>query len=577
MTDKHFGPKTQESKIVHAEKYRQRGESFEDAMYRIASELKEDTAHYHTVKDILLYQRFLPAGRIQSAVGASRETTPFNCYVSRTIDDSMEGIMKALAEAAQTMRMGGGIGFDFSTLRPKGARIKSLDSTSSGPLSFMEIFNSMCGTIMSAGHRRGAMMGVMRIDHPDIEEFITAKHTPGRLTNFNLSVAVTDEFMNAVKNDMFFELKFNGEVYNIVKARKLWDLIMRSTWDYAEPGVLFIDRINKKNNLSYLETIATTNPCSEQPLPPYGACLLGSFNLVKYVIFSDGNLSAPRFDWNTFEADIRAIVPAIDNVIDKALYPLPEQAEEARSKRRMGLGITGLANAIAMMGYQYGDEDSHRFVRDVMTSLRDTTYRTSIELAIKKGPFPLFDAEEYLKSDFAKTLPEDIRCDIEKHGIRNSHLLSIAPTGTISFTADNISSGIEPAFSKVHERQINFADGPRVVTIKDYVYREFGDKITQVYADELSVEAHVDMLNLCSAYVDSACSKTCNVGADVSWERFKDAYMRAYDGGSSGCTTFRAAGKRYGIINKIDEVEETLDKEGAACYIDPATGKRTCE
>jgi ribonucleoside-diphosphate reductase alpha chain len=429
-------------------------------------------------------------------------------------------------------------------------------------------------------------MAVLRVDHPDIETFIRAKNNSTELTQFNMSVGVTDEFMQAVKDDADFDLVFDGQVYRTVSATALWDDILRSTWDWAEPGILFIDRINQKNNLHYCETIAATNPCGEQPLPPNGACLLGSFNLVKYVK-NNGIQSGDTatFDYEKLKADIPHVVRAMDNVVDRAVYPLPAQEKEAKDKRRMGLGVTGVANAIEALGFPYGSPNFMDTLEGIMHTIRDGCYRASIELAKEKGPFPLY-SHKYLDSGFAETLPGDIRNDIGEYGIRNSHLLSVAPTGTISLSADNVSSGIEPVFSHYYDRTIQTFDGPRVERVEDYGVREFGVK--GMTADALSVFDHVRVLNLASKYVDSACSKTCNVGDDVTWEQFKDVYMQAYDGGSSGCTTFRASGKRFGILNAStseDAAIETVaepdafvdEKEGGACYFDPATGLRTCE
>ena len=575
------GPILPVSQEIHAMKYRTEGETFKEAMTRVANALKDDQEHFLQFRDILYDMRFLPAGRVQAAMGAPRTVTPYNCFVSGTIPDSMDGIMDKAKEAAETMRLGGGIGYDFSTLRPKGALIKSLDSRSSGPVSFMGIFDAVCRTIASAGHRRGAQMAVLRVDHPDIEEFVTAKANHDKLTNFNISVGVTDEFMEAVKADKTFDLRFDGRVYKTIRARALWDKILRNTWSWAEPGVLFIDRINRKNNLWYCETIAATNPCGEQPLPPYGACLLGSFNLTRYIKRNDKD--EPEFDWEKFKHDIHPVVRAMDNVVDRATYPLPQQELEAKNKRRMGLGITGLANTLEILGMPYGSQEALHWTEQLMTVLRDTAYRASISLAIEKGPFPLY-SYEYLESDFAKNLPYDIIQGIYKHGIRNSHLLSVAPTGTISLTANNVSSGIEPVFSHQYERTIQTFEGPKVELVKDYAYNFYGVKGRT--AAELSVFDHVAMRNVASKYVDSACSKTCNVGDDVTWEEFKEVYMRAYDGGASGCTTFRAAGERFGILraSKDEEVaddpevpEDNFVDEGAACYIDPSTGIRTCE
>ncbi len=584
-TTNDFGPALPISQEIHAMKYRLKGETFTQAMTRVADALKDSPKHFDDLRDILYHQRFMPAGRVQAAMGAPRQVTPYNCFVSNTIPDSMDGIMQIAAEAAQTMRLGGGIGYDFSTLRPHGDLIRSLDSRSSGPMSFMGIFDAICKTIASAGHRRGAQMGVLRVDHPDIREFIKAKNNQTELTQFNLSVGVTDEFMEAVKGDKFFDLEFDGRVYETVRARFLWDEILRSTWDWAEPGILFIDRMNTKNNLWYCESIAATNPCGEQPLPPYGACLLGSWNLVKYVYKdSEGIL---QFNYEALEEDIPVVTRAMDNIIDRAIYPLPQQEQEAKNKRRMGLGVTGVANAGEALGFEYGSQEFCDWLEIVMGIIRDRTYVASIALAIEKGSFPLFDADKYLESGFAKTLPDWLRADIKKNGIRNSHLLSVAPTGTISLSADNVSSGIEPVFSHFYDRTIQTFEGPKVERVEDYGYRVFGVKGKT--ADELSVFDHVKVLNVASKYVDSACSKTCNTGADVTWDQFKEVYMQAYLGGASGCTTFRAAGKRYGILTAsasediAESTEETVDesfvneKEGGACYFDPSTGKRTCE
>lgn len=580
-----YGPTLPISEEIHKMKYRGEGETFKEAMARVAETLKDTEEHFHKFKDILYNMRFLPAGRVQSAMGAPRTVTPYNCFVSGHIDDSMDGIMSMAGQAAKTMQLGGGIGYDFSSLRPRGSLIRSLDSRSSGPISFMGIFDSVCRTISSAGHRRGAQMGVLRVDHPDIEEFIQAKNNTYNLTQFNVSVGVTDEFMEAVYYDKEFDLKFDGRVYKTVNARALWDKILRSTWDWAEPGILFIDRINNKNNLHYCETITATNPCGEQPLPPYGACLLGSFNLTRYVKVVRGTLNtAFEFDYEQLKHDIPYVVRAMDNVVDRATYPLPEQEQEAHNKRRMGLGVTGVANAIEALGYEYGSDEFLAELEKILTIIRDGCYKASVELAIEKGPFPLYE-EKFLDSDFAQTLPGNIRELISKHGIRNSHLLSIAPTGTISLTADNVSSGIEPVFSHYYDRTIQTFDGPRIERVEDYGYRVFGVKGKT--ANELSVFDHVKVLCLASKYVDSACSKTCNVGDEVSWDDFKNVYMEAYMGGASGCTTFRAAGKRYGILNasavedvaEEPEVEDNSDfvDEGGACYYDPTTGRKECE
>lgn len=566
MSASNYGPSEPVSELTHAEKYRAKGETFYDMTCRIAGALADGEDHRRDLKRILLKMAFMPAGRIQRAIGSPQRVTPYNCFVSGTIEDSVADIMEKAKEAMTTMRMGGGIGYDFSTIRPRGAMIRSLGSTSSGAVSFMDIFNSVCKCIRSAGSRRGAQMGVMRVDHPDIEEFVAAKQNHDKLTAFNISVAVTDEFMQAVTDDTDFVLRFEGVPYGKVNARSLWDKIMRSNWDWAEPGVLFIDRINQGNNLYYCEEISATNPCAEQPLPPYGACLLGSFNLVKYLEIRQGK---SFFDYEAFKADIPPVVRAMDNVVDQALYPLAQQEGEAKSKRRMGIGITGTANALEIMGLEYGGKWYIEEQEKILTALRDEAYRASALLAKEKGAFPRFN-RNYLSSEFVNTLPVAVQELIELYGIRNSHLLSIAPTGTISLSADNISSGIEPVFSHEYSRTIITDDGPVVYQVSDYAYREHGVKGRT--ADELSPEEHVAVLVSAQKYVDSSVSKTCNVGADVGWDRFKDIYVCAWRGGAKGCTTFRASGKRYGVLNKIEAVEPA----GEACYIDPETGERSC-
>lgn len=560
------GPTLAISEEIHAMKYRQEGESFREAMSRIADALKDSDDHFHLFRDALLDRRFLPAGRVQASMGAARQVTPYNCFVSPTIPDSMSGIMDVAKYAAETMRLGGGIGYDFSTIRPKGKMIRKIGSPASGPVSFMRIFDAVCGTVAAAGHRRGAQMGVLRVDHPDIEEFIRAKQNTSNLTNFNVSVGITDEFMKAVKNNTNFDLRWDGEVYNTVNARGLWNEIMRSTWDWAEPGVLFIDRINELNNLWYCEKIAATNPCAEQPLPPNGACLLGSFNLVRYLKRTEQGY---QFDYELFREDIAVVVRAMDNIVDRALYPLEPQFQEATNKRRMGLGVTGVANALEALGLPYGSREFCIVLNDILGMFTNECYRQSALLAHEKGPFPLYDAR-YLDSRFLERLDEDVFALIEQYGIRNSHLTSIAPTGTISLTADNISSGIEPVFSYGFDRTIQTAQGPRVERVDDYGVREFG--VMGRTADQCSVNEHLAVLEVAQYWMDSAVSKTCNVGSDVSFEDFKDIYMRAYDMGAKGCTTFRAAGKRMGILVAAPE-----EGEGAACYIDPETGKKTCE
>ncbi|RUQ67319.1 adenosylcobalamin-dependent ribonucleoside-diphosphate reductase [Brucella abortus] len=577
------GPTLTFSDRLHAEKYRLPHEDFREACNRVASALKDDDQHFRSFRDALLDMRFMPAGRIQAAMGAPKAVTPYNCYVSGTIEDSFvdgEGsIMQRAAEAAQTMRMGGGIGYDFSGLRPRGELIKKLQSRSSGPVSFMEIYDAICRCVASSGHRRGAQMGVLRIDHPDVEEFILAKQNVSRLTGFNISLGVTDEFMECLAAGRPFPLKWGGRTYKEVDPAALWEMVMRGTWDWAEPGVLFIDTINRKNNLWYCEDIAATNPCGEQPLPPFGACLLGSFNLARYVTRPGIGYA---FDWDRFRADIPPVVRAMDNVVDRALYPLPQQRMEALAKRRMGLGITGLANAAEALGFPYASPEFMDFQLRVLDELRDGTYLASADLAREKGPFPKYDRDLFLAGEFAKTLPDHVRHAIHKHGLRNSHLTSIAPTGTISFCADYVSSGIEPVFEYEGKRLVNMPEGQVTVDVSDYGFREFGVKGR--LAHTVSAQEHVDVLAAASALVDSAVSKTCNVDGSMDWEDFKGLYVQAWERECKGCTTFNKDGKRMGILlGKEDpaEVETAVAKEpepeqAAACFIDPSTGLKEC-
>lgn len=572
------GPTKPISIEIDKMKYCQKEETFNEKVSRIARTLADDDQHKSSLKDILGNMRFLPAGRVQSAIGSSRITTAYNCFVSGTIEDSMNTIMEKASEAAETMRRGGGIGYDFSKIRPRGDKIKSLDSQASGPVSFMGIFDSICQTIASSGHRRGAQMGVLRVDHPDIEEFVSAKRNSDRLTGFNISVGITDKFMEALTNtdDSSFDLVFEHKTYKTICAKKLWDQIMESTWDWAEPGVLFIDRIAEMNNLHYCEEIVATNPCGEQPLPPYGACLLGSFNLTKYIVEDLQN----TFDFAQFKDDIPKIVRAMDNVIDRTIYPLKQQSDEAKDKRRMGLGVTGLANAGEMLGLPYASDEFMDWAEKVFACLRDNCYKASALLAKEKGPFPLY-REEYLKSNFVRSLPQSVKKLIREYGIRNSHLTSIAPTGTISLVADNVSGGIEPVFSHYYDRTIQTFEGPKVERVEDYAYAKGVEGKT---ANETTVQEHLSVLLLAQHYVDSACSKTCNVGDDVGYEEFKQVYVDAWKGGAKGCTTFRLSGKRYGVLTTVEEEKKDTaeiqpiqeEDKVEACFVDPQTGIREC-
>jgi ribonucleoside-diphosphate reductase alpha chain len=504
--------------------------------------------------------KFLPAGRVFAGAGSSRSVTLFNCFVMGTIPDDMGGIFAHLREAALTMQQGGGIGYDFSTLRPRGAPVKGVGADASGPLSFMDVWDAMCRTIMSAGYRRGAMMAVLRCDHPDIEAFIEAKREAGRLRMFNLSVLVTDALMKAVEENAPWELSFGGTVCKVLPARELWDKIMRATYAYAEPGVIFIDRINRRNNLSYCEEITATNPCGEQPLPPYGACLLGSINLASLVeapFTPEAQLDTER---------LRRLVPdcvrMMDNVIDISHFPLPQQQAEARQKRRIGLGVTGLADALILCGLRYGSAAAVAATESWLGTIQREAYLAASALAAEKGAFPLFDRERYLAGETVMGLDDEVRAQIARDGIRNALLTSVAPTGTISLFADNVSSGIEPVFSFRHTRNVLMPDGTRrEEEVSDYAYRWFrrirGEFAPLpdyfIDAQSLTPEDHVVMQAAVQKHVDSSISKTINVPAEIPFDRFKDVYLQAYALGCKGCTTYRP----NEVTGAVLEVRET--------------------
>ncbi|WP_112323974.1 adenosylcobalamin-dependent ribonucleoside-diphosphate reductase [Oceanibium sediminis] len=521
----------------------------EDSWHRIARALAEveddpktwEPRFYAALEDF----RFLPAGRIVAGAGTKRSVTLFNCFVMGTIPDTMGGIFEMLKEAALTMQQGGGIGYDFSTIRPRGADVKGVAADASGPLSFMDVWDAMCRTIMSAGSRRGAMMATMRCDHPDIESFITAKQDPARLRMFNLSVLVTDAFMEAVKADGPWELVFDGKVYRTLEARDLWNRIMRATYDYAEPGVIFIDRINQRNNLYYAEQIAATNPCGEQPLPPYGACLLGSINLARLVPepFAEG----AGLDEGALDELVATAVRMMDNVVDASRFPLPQQAAEAAAKRRIGLGVTGLADALLMVGARYGSEEAARLTEHWLKRIARAAYLTSAQLAAEKGAFPLFDREKFLASAVMQDMDDDVRGAVAEHGIRNALLTSIAPTGTISLFAGNVSSGIEPVFAYAYTRKVLQRDGSRTEEeVVDYAVQMWRDLKGDaplpdhfVNAQTLAPLDHVRMQAAAQRWVDSSISKTINCPEDISFDDFKEVYMAAWDQGCKGCTTYR--------------------------------------
>ena len=504
--------------------------------------------------------RFLPAGRILAGAGTQRKVTLFNCFVMGTIPDDMAGIFENLKEAALTMQQGGGIGYDFSTLRPHGAPVKGVGADASGPLSFMDVWDAMCRTIMSAGHRRGAMMATMACDHPDIEAFIEAKREPGRLRMFNLSVLVTDAFMLAVKEDASWSLQFGGTVLKTLPARALWDKIMRATFAYAEPGVIFIDRVNRLNPLSYIENISASNPCGEQMLPPYGACLLGSINLARLVTnpFEDG----AELDMKALEELVPLAVRMMDNVVDISGFPLAAQKKEAVEKRRIGLGVTGLGDALIMCRARYGGTLAVRLTESWMKTIQRTAYLASAELAAEKGAFPLFDREKYLAGPAIAALDEDIRAAIGKHGLRNALLTSIAPTGTISIFADNVSSGLEPVFAFTYRRAILMQDGSRrEEEVSDYAYRLYrrlkgrDAPLPDYFIDarQLNPADHLVMQAAAQKYVDSSISKTINVPQEIAFEDFREIYTQAYEIGCKGCTTYRPNEVTGSVLKAADD------------------------
>ncbi len=544
--------------------------SIEDTWRRIARSLAEVEAEpaiweerfYAALEDF----KYLPAGRITAGAGTGRAVTLFNCFVMGTIPDSMGGIFDMLKEAALTMQQGGGIGYDFSTIRPRGAEVMGVAADASGPLSFMDVWDAMCRTIMSAGSRRGAMMATMRCDHPDVEAFIEAKQDAARLRMFNLSVLITDAFMEAVKADGAWKLRFGDRIYKTVQARDLWNRIMRSTYDFAEPGVIFIDRINRMNNLNYVETIAATNPCGEQPLPPYGACLLGSINLARLV--SDPFSAAAKLDPAALDDLVRLSVRMMDNVVDASRFPLPQQAEEARNKRRIGLGVTGLADALLMVGLRYGSEEAAAQTEAWMKAIARASYLASVDLAKEKGAFPLFDAKKYLASGNMMQMDKDVRDAIAKHGIRNALLTSIAPTGTISLYAGNVSSGIEPVFAYAYTRKVLQKDGSRTEEeVVDYAVKLWRDLKDDAPLPEYFVNAqtlppldHVRMQAAAQKWIDSSISKTINCPEDISFDAFKDIYMAAWDQGCKGCTTYRpndVTGSVLTVSEKTDAAPQT--------------------
>ena len=521
---------------------------------------------------------FVPAGRILAGAGTGRSVTLFNCFVMGRIEDDLASIFDNVKQAALTMQQGGGIGHDFSTLRPKGALVKSIGADASGPVSFMDVWDAMCRTIMSAGARRGAMMGTLRCDHPDIEAFIDAKADPLKLRNFNLSVLVTDAFIAAVRADEPWDLAFDGKVVKTVRARALWERIMRAAYDYAEPGVIFIDRVNARNNLAYCEEIRATNPCGEQPLPPYGACLLGSINLAEMVSrpFAEGAAVDPA----KLEERTRIAVRMLDNVIDVSGYPLPAQRREATAKRRIGLGVTGLADALIAVGARYGSPEAEALAETWMRTIESAAYLASAELAAEKGAFPLYDAKRFLASPNVARLPAEVQSAIRRHGIRNGCLTSIAPTGTISLFAGNVSSGVEPVFDFRYARRVLGTDGAaRIEEVEDLAHarfrRAFGAEapLTPAFvkASELTPHEHLVMQAALQRHVDSSISKTINCPADISFDAFQSIYLEAFDLGLKGCTAYRPNAVTGAVLSTLEATPAPSARGGDAGPLAPAS------
>lgn len=594
------------SQDVLAEKYLATGEQTAEDLFRRVSKALADQEKPELRAEWAekFFQNMqagaIGAGRIMAAAGLDTKATLINCFVQPVADATNgfdehgnPGIYTALSQAAETMRRGGGVGYDFSNLRPKGAKVKGTNSFASGPCSFIDVFDASCTTVESAGARRGAQMGVMRIDHPDVLDFITAKRQKGRWNNFNVSVGVTSAFMQAVESDAQWELvhiatpsdnqieegahqREDGKwVYRTVAARELWDTIMKSAYDFAEPGILFIDNINTDNNLYYAETIAATNPCGEQPLPPYGCCDLGPIILTKFV--RDAFTENAHFDFEAFRAAVSIQVRMLDNVLDATVWPLPEQHKESQQKRRIGVGFTGLGDALIMLGLKYNSEAGVAQGEEIARNMRDAAYLASVELAKEKGAFPLFDADKYLQSGFTQRLPEEIRAAIRKHGIRNSHLLSIAPTGTVSLAfADNASNGIEPPFSWTYQRKKRTADGGNAFyTVEDHAYRLYKAKFGAdaelpayfVSALEMTAAEHVAMMRAVQPYIDTAISKTVNIPADYPFEDFKNLYMESWKAGLKGCATYRPNDTLGAVLSvEAPKTEEKPAPQPAAAH-----------
>jgi ribonucleoside-diphosphate reductase alpha chain len=617
-----YGPRTEFSRWIHADRHRGPEETYDDYAVRYCRAVARDSDKiFRRALHHIRHQSILPGGRQQVSVGRPFATTAFNCFVGPQIPDSLSGIFDTLRQGAITMGAGGGIGWDFSTIRPEGEVVRGLGGMGSaaGPIHFMRPFNEMC-KILVRSWARGAMMATLRVDHPDIIKFVNAKRSLGTLEKFNISVCVPDSFIEALARDGTIDLQFNGQKFGEARAWDIWGPIMESNWDWAEPGVIFIDRINRLNPLYYAEQIYSTNPCAEQPLPPHGCCLLGSYNLVKYLTprheslpsldesnpqivqlhkrahsrgAPDGQQLVYDLDWEYFDEAVEMSVRAYDNVIDRSSYPLPEQRAEEMAKRRMGIGPTAMANCLEIMGLPYASRGYIEMQDKILQRAANTAYKTSSQLAREKGKFPLFVTEKYCEGEFFKSLNDDVQWDIVRYGLRNSHLTSIAPTGTISLDADNVSGGIEPVFAYRQQRKV---DMPRLGIVKeiellDYAFNFY--KVEGRTADQVTPEEHVRVQCGAQKWIDSSISKTCNVNGQVSGEgpgitfsEFENIYLLAWVDGAKSCTTYNINGKRSGVISASPQVEavqavESLQPQPQdaieACFIDPLTGIRSCE
>jgi len=552
---------TELSQFIWSARYRDAGDrSIDDTRARVARAIagveKEHSDKWEAAFLAALENfRFLPGGRILAGAGTGRDVTLANCFVMGAIEDSVEGIFNALKEGAVTMQWGGGVGYDFSSLRPAGCRAAKTGATASGPVSFMRVWDTMCATMLSTGARRGAMMATMRCDHPNIEAFIDAKQEAGTLSHFNLSVLISDKFMQAVANDKDWLLEF-ADITHRIRARSLWEKLLASAYATAEPGVLFIDEINRQNNLYYREWLSSTNPCGEVPLPAYGACTLGSLNLTQFV--REPFSTAAIVDMTEVERVTTLAVRFLDNAIDASRYPLEKQAAQARATRRIGLGVTGLADTLFMLGLRYDDADGRTQAADLLQTISQTAYRASIELAIARGSFPAFQSELYLKSGFVQRLPAELRRQIARHGIRNSHLIAIAPAGTISLLANNVSSGIEPVYAAECERRIRDSHGEeQVFQVSDFSCDAWqrlhpGIDLPESFCDTktVSARAQIEMQAALQAFVDNAISKTITVAENCSPDEFADIYTRAHAAGLKGCTVFRPNPVRGHVLSE---------------------------